>query len=432
MVRRRRTEHGLRKAVIMNFSWVLTAALPVLAALVGVLGLFVAWRTLPNKRLYFGMGRLTDLGLTEKLALTYDGLLLTNAHTLSVWLRSEGRHSIKSNDFDKGLPIILDLGPARILELLEAESSPKHYSVPDARIEGTKLEVGPGSFRPGQQANYLLIIDGSPEITCQAPLPDVRVESHEERTTTRIRSLSNKIFVEHRWVTLAIIYVLLLGGGYFGYQAWVNVTSPGGSYAYYVKSPASNEGTWMLQVPVERLPELPVGLTKGCPPALQRAVTAGGGVPVGTVTVDLHAFSYSDDELTFAAARLVMDGRSPVIKGPKVHCSIEQISTKPATDEDRLLIDLDDQVIRHVPAIDAPTQTGDYDVQLEAASQNCYCKWHVELDLQSGGKTQTFVLDDSGDVRKAPIPPANIVPFELVGPGVGGIYAFRNGHWKRD
>ena len=415
----------------MNFSWILTAGLPMLAALVGVLGLFFSWRTLPKKRLYFGMGHLTDLGLTEKLALTYDGLLLTNAHTLSVWLRSEGRHSIKSDDFDKGLPIILNLSPARILELLEADSSPRHYSVPTARIEGTSLEVGPGPFRPRQQANYLLIIDGSPEMTCQAPLPDVRVESNEERTTTRIRSLSNKIFVEHRWVTLAIIYVLFLVGGWLGYNAWDNATSPSRPYTYYVKSPASNEGTWMLQVPVERLPELPVGLTKGCPPALQRAVTAGGGVPVGTVTVGLHAFLLGDDELTFAAARLVTDGRSSLINGPKLHCSSELISTDPAADEDRLLIDLDDQVIRHVPAIDAPTQSGDYDLVIEAATQNCYCKWHVEVDLQSKGKIHTFVLDDSGDVREAPVPPTNIVPFELVGPGSGGVYAFIDGHWQR-
>lgn len=379
------------------------------------------------------MSRPASLGLAEKLTLVYDGKELTDAHTLSVWLSSEGRHGIKSEDFDNQQPISFDLAPARILELLGAESTPDAYLPPAAEIEDSFLNVGPGAFRPRQRVSYLLIIDGLPSLQCKAALPDVRLESFDAKTSTRLRSISYSIFVKHWWFTTSVIFGVLAAGLWIGFTQileFVNRSSDWDEVTAFSKSfPSEDEGTWMLQVPVADLPRLPSNLATNCAPALESAVNAGAGIPVDTIRLHLDVYSFGQETSSFDAARVIIDGRSSVTNLDKLRCESEAISTDPDESTDRLLVNLDDQTVKHFPADVVDEDL--YAIDIEVSTKTCFCAFHIELDVLLNGKVHTLILDKSNlAYEDTATPPPELIPFQLVGPGTGEIYDFKDGLWE--
>lgn len=411
-------------------TWIFSTGLPLLAALVGVAGLYLSWRTLPEKRLYFGMSNPVSLGITENLTLAYAGIELTSAHTVNLWLSSEGRHSIKSADFDNGMPIVLDLAPARILELLGSDSIPEGYSAPPVEIDGTMLKIGPGALRPRQLTTYSMIIDGIPFLSCQTALPDVRVEPWANKNSSKLRKISNFFFLRNRWTTLLAIWALLLFGLTSGVYRGIFYRERPTVSTYVTTIPAANEGTWMLQAPVRELPQLPSQLTDDCSAVLQRAVAAGAGVRVGTMQVDVTAYVTDADAVSFNRARLIIDERNERLNGDKVRCVAREISAEPIESRDRLLVNLDDQSVRHIPALEPTNESWRYTINVEVATTDCYCRYHLEVDLDVDNESRTVVIDDTsiGSDKSESAP--RLVPFQLSGSGSGNLYDFRGGHWQ--
>lgn len=94
-----------------------------------------------------------------------------------VWLRliSRGRRDIRSEDFDQGRPILLNVG-ARIIAVLGSTSDPKRADMPKVAIDGKTLTVGPDLIRKRQTLGFVLLVDGDrPYVSCTARLGDVGV-----------------------------------------------------------------------------------------------------------------------------------------------------------------------------------------------------------------------------------------------------------------
>lgn len=411
-------------------TWILSTGLPLLAALIGIAGLYLTWRTLPEKRLYFGMSNPFSLGITENLTLVYDGTELTNAHTVSVWLSSEGRHSIKSADYDNGLPIVLDLAPARILELLGSGSQPEECSAPPASIDGTTLKIGPGPLRPRQRSFYSIIVDGTPDLSCRTALPDVRVEPTRNKTSSKLRKIANFLFLRDPWGTFGVIIGLLAVGLFGVYRGFLYPAARPITSTYVGTTPRTTEGTWMLQVPVQELPKLPSQLTHDCSAALHRAVSAGAGVHVGTMQIEVTAYLNGEADVSFSGARLMIDERNQRLNGDKVRCSSPEVSANPVGSEDRLLINLDNQSLRHIPALKPADRSWEYAINIEVDTEDCYCQYHLELELDVNNESRTFVIDDSSfGYEKSEHLPA-LVPFQMSGSGSGAVHDFSEGVWQ--
>jgi len=186
------------------------AALGVVAGLVGT---FLTWKGLPKKRIYFGLSDVADLLLSEKLNLQYERTQLSAPHTVTVVIESDGRNSVQRDDFDNGEPLVLQLG-ADILEVIRASSSPAHYRVPLAVIEGQSLHIGPSRIGRQQTIFYTLIIDGRPELSCSAPLADVTVEPLHTRRIRRARQTASKWLRRHQVLVFAAILTAVFSGAF--------------------------------------------------------------------------------------------------------------------------------------------------------------------------------------------------------------------------
>jgi hypothetical protein len=373
---------------------VIGAVIALVSLVVSIVGLLISWRGQLKKVLRYELGSTTSLGLTDKLSLVYDGTTLAKAQTVAVSVISDGRNSIKSSDFDGDRPIEFDLSPATIVELLEATSEPASYSAPKAAFDGSKLRVGPGSLGRHQQVDYLLIVDGDPGLKCEAPLPDVDVGASGAQTVQRVRRLINKIFLGHRWgvyfaAGFAITYV-----GWFGYRFYLDPEVHSESLSVYTSvGPRADEGTWLIQVPVGTLPRVPAKPGDKCSKALERAVIAGAGLPVTSTSLHVSIASAGyRTKVTFSGARLFIDERRPLIAGARLKCP-GKVSVDALDTTDTLMVNLDDQTTRFVPAQNPVHYQSYYLLNVAADAENCYCKWHLELDMRSGDSLKTVVID---------------------------------------
>ena len=186
----------------------------------------------------------------------------------------------------------------------------------------------------------------------------------------------------------------------------------------------------MLQVPVQELPQLPSQPADDCSAFLQRAVAAGAGVRVGTMQVDVTAYLTGADDLSFSGARLIIDERNERLNGDKVRCTTREISAEPIESKDRLLVNLDDQSVRHIPALKPTDESWRYTINIEVATTDCYCRYHLELDLDVNNESRTFVINDTsiGYDKSESLP--GLVPFQLSGSGSGNLYDFRGDRWQ--
>jgi hypothetical protein len=124
----------------------------------------------------------------EDLKVVFRGEELRHPHLVMVRLDTRGRRDIRSEDFDQGRPLVLDLG-ARIVGALGIASIPNRPDTPKLEVDGRTLKVGPDLIRMRQSYRILLLVDGlKPHLTCSAQLGDVEV--HRQRADEGLTALT--------------------------------------------------------------------------------------------------------------------------------------------------------------------------------------------------------------------------------------------------
>jgi hypothetical protein len=123
---------------------------------------------------------------SAKLSVFYDNQEITQPHLAILRVICKGRGDISSADFDRGRPLVIDIG-ARIITTVNVAEDQSRIDVRNLAADGSKLRVGPCVIRPGPVFKMDLITDGPPSVTCQGndnPLVNVRVREGEPRETS--------------------------------------------------------------------------------------------------------------------------------------------------------------------------------------------------------------------------------------------------------
>jgi hypothetical protein len=186
--------------------WAGVGALATLA--VGGLTAWVAYTIgFPRRRLLYYVRTETPLltapdGVRDDLELKHRGRLLERPYVIELVIVGRGRRDIPRDAFDNGEPIRLDLG-VPIVELLQSTTSDSDSSrpVPQVRVDGTALAVGPVLIGRRQELVLSALVEGKPSLRCEAALTDVRVQQ---------RLPPNPIVFDVRYRTFAISLVIFL------------------------------------------------------------------------------------------------------------------------------------------------------------------------------------------------------------------------------
>jgi hypothetical protein len=159
-----------------------------IGAAAGVIAVIVALATLrvmfldPNqRRLYYQLARAAPLlaaggAARTKIEVRHDGHLMTHPMLVEIRLIGRSRKDVPNASFNAGEPLTIDLGQARIVDVLDVTADtgavPPHSALPDT----TCLKIGPGLIRRRQVITWTLLTDGPrPTLTCRSPLIDVDV-----------------------------------------------------------------------------------------------------------------------------------------------------------------------------------------------------------------------------------------------------------------
>lgn len=141
-----------------------TLAIAVGGLAAGLGSAYYARKTLfpPRRRLRIGIteqgGAVSTHDANHGFALTFNGELVPQAQSVGVTVINLGRHSITSEMFDRGRPIIVDLG-APILTIGESEPDQAIRISPDHECH---VLIGPELFEPGSEIVALTYINGEP------------------------------------------------------------------------------------------------------------------------------------------------------------------------------------------------------------------------------------------------------------------------------
>jgi hypothetical protein len=150
-----------------------TAVGVVVTLLIGVPTFLVTW--VPRQRLYYWAPPATPLlapgtrGISD-LEIRHDGRQLADPYLLEVTLTVRGRRDIPSSAFDRGRPLVFDLGTG-IIKVLQVRCSPASSLVPPVTKEGNALRVGPELVGRRQITTISVLVDGGcPHLVCTQPV----------------------------------------------------------------------------------------------------------------------------------------------------------------------------------------------------------------------------------------------------------------------
>lgn len=195
----------------------LTIAGIVAVVVMGVLGAFVAWRVgAPRKILVYSMPSPTCLVSSESLGpsradiqVAYQGAELADPYVATLRLDSRSRRDIRSADFDSGKPLVFDLG-AEIMAVVGA--TPAGPIAQALTITGGTVRLAPLLIRRGTVLRISLLTDGEPQLTCQSPLADVKVEEGKEPVSVFVRaSLLDLAGMALVWPLMPFVWWAVLG-----------------------------------------------------------------------------------------------------------------------------------------------------------------------------------------------------------------------------
>jgi hypothetical protein len=166
--------------------------------LVGAVTIYITYRLGSAKRqLTYGIVQNTLLlgpaiasEARSNLKVLFQERPLHSPRILSIRLVSRGRKDIRSEDFDQGRPITLDLG-VRLVAFISADANPKPF--PKIIFQGTSLEIGPDLIRRRQVITITVLADGAePRIACDARLIDVNIQhqTYNRSLPSRMKALA--------------------------------------------------------------------------------------------------------------------------------------------------------------------------------------------------------------------------------------------------
>lgn len=160
-----------------------TAAGVAATLLVGIGAIIVAllsYNTSKSKRsLDCFLEVIADLGHylpagNSEIQVTKGNKRINEPYLAEVRVKFNGRSDISAADWDSGKPMKLDVH-VPIVALVEAKSSPAHYSMPDSKVSGSVITLEPGLIRRGQAITFTALVDGYPRLSVDSHLINVKV-----------------------------------------------------------------------------------------------------------------------------------------------------------------------------------------------------------------------------------------------------------------
>ncbi|MEU9917822.1 hypothetical protein [Streptomyces sp. NPDC051001] len=200
------------------------AAAVVVAVLVGIGAMWATLRAAhPKRRIAYDSEATAIVASNHPLGSTLEvrrnGILLTNPYIVRVDIKNTGRRDITSNEFDNASPLRFDLG-VPILEVLNAESTPREAQLPAYEVSGRELHIKPSRIGKETIASYTVLVEGSPRPSLTHSLIDVQVtrglqggwEGRFDRWEDRIDNI-HPVF--QFLIFIAFVALILFGIGYF-------------------------------------------------------------------------------------------------------------------------------------------------------------------------------------------------------------------------
>jgi hypothetical protein len=161
--------------------------------IVGILGIALAvilWRFgTPRGLLEYSMSEPRALVSrsspmnADELEVKFRNVKVENPYLTTVRLTNHGNRDIRSDDFDQGNPIILNLN-TQIIDVLTSTLDAKYLSL----RQKDKLLISPTLIRRNEKISADLLTEGAPDLTCEQSLADVKVRLDSKWNQPPLRS----------------------------------------------------------------------------------------------------------------------------------------------------------------------------------------------------------------------------------------------------
>ena len=155
------------------------------ALLVGIAAAYWTWRTVqPRAELTILMTETPLMHRAEsagsRVSVEHaDFGTLTDPVVARLLITNSGRTDIGSDQFDRDLPLTLDVG-APIVELLGYSNSRPALAPPPLKVEGSKVELGPGLLGRRQTLTVAMLLDAQPDLRVNHALRNLRFRAGDE------------------------------------------------------------------------------------------------------------------------------------------------------------------------------------------------------------------------------------------------------------
>jgi len=167
-----------------TLAWIAIAV----AAIVGIVGILPWFLNIP-KRLLIYITESTSLLLASELTssdaehieVAIRGQVVDDPHLVTLTIDSRSRRDIRAGDFDEGKPLLFHLGAPIVAMRFALENQGSHELESNARAisaVGTPIQtvqIKPILIRRGRWCRLELLTAGSPDVTCESPIADVKV-----------------------------------------------------------------------------------------------------------------------------------------------------------------------------------------------------------------------------------------------------------------
>ena len=172
--------------------WI-TAAGALVSLAVGLLTAWIALKSAPKRRLFYGMSDPVSLlapqGAEHGLEVRRGNQPINDPRLIDVTLHSSGRQSIDSTLFDQERPLRLNVH-VPIIDVLKAVGRPPEQAIPDYKKSGSTLEVGPGVLAAHQKITFTALVDGRPSLDLVSHLSGVQIRRQQASTDQTVRRIS--------------------------------------------------------------------------------------------------------------------------------------------------------------------------------------------------------------------------------------------------
>jgi hypothetical protein len=126
--------------------------------------------------------------MNGRLTVSMGGVPISEPHTVSLTVWSSGRADIPSQTFDRGTPIVFNLG-VPILETMPGDPT----SGPQIELKSpSELALPPTLLRKGFESRIRVLVDGVPTVTVRHALIDIEVREDLVGETNRVIERSRK------------------------------------------------------------------------------------------------------------------------------------------------------------------------------------------------------------------------------------------------